>query len=38
MDRAHPVYRPQTLRPSPSPTLIRLPRDSQLFHGWGIKL
>jgi len=29
---------PQTYRPSAGPTLIRTPRDSGLFRGWGITL
>jgi hypothetical protein len=37
MDKTRPVYRPQA--PSaPVPTLIRVPRDSQLFRGWGVTL
>jgi hypothetical protein len=38
MDTNRPVYRPQINRPTPAPTLIRVPRDSQLFRGWGITL
>jgi hypothetical protein len=38
MDRNRPVYRPQSNRPSPSPTLVRVPQDSSLFRGWGVTL
>jgi hypothetical protein len=37
MDITRPVRRPQPARPT-RPTLIRTPRDSQLFRGWGITL
>ena len=36
MEKNRPVYRPQA--PTPAPTLIRVPRDSQLFRGWGVTL
>jgi hypothetical protein len=36
MDTKRPVFRPQ---PRPArPTLIRTPRDPELFRGWGITL
>jgi hypothetical protein len=38
MEKARPVFRPQATRPDAAPTLIRVPRDSQLFRGWGITL
>lgn len=38
MDKNRPVFHPQTARPNPAPTLVRVPRDSQLFRGWGITL
>jgi hypothetical protein len=34
---ARPVV-PQTYRPALGPTLVRTPRDSSLFRGWGITL
>jgi len=37
MDKNRPVYRPQAAS-VPGPTLIRVPRDSQLFRGWGVTL
>lgn len=37
MEKNRPVYRPQTVTP-PAPTLVRTPRDSQLFRGWGVTL
>jgi len=38
MEKNRPVFRPQSIRPVPVPTLVRVPRDSQLFRGWGITL
>ncbi|MDB5070165.1 MAG: hypothetical protein JWM87_1276 [Candidatus Eremiobacteraeota bacterium] len=38
MENSRPVYRPQIDRPAAVPTLVRVPRDSQLFRGWGITL
>lgn len=37
MDTNRPVFRPHAPRPT-RPTLIRAPKDSQLFRGWGITL
>jgi hypothetical protein len=37
MDKNRPVYRPQS-NPAPAPTLVRVPRDAQLFRGWGVTL
>jgi hypothetical protein len=34
---ARPVI-PQPARPAAGPTLIRTPRDSSLFRGWGVTL
>ena len=30
--------RPQATRPAPVPTLVRVPKDSHLFRGWGVTL
>jgi hypothetical protein len=38
MDKNRPVYRPQPSRPTPAPTLVRVPQDSRLFRGWGVTL
>jgi hypothetical protein len=35
MDTKRPVFRPQLPK---RPTLIRTPRDPELFRGWGITL
>lgn len=33
------IHRPGVNRPTmPLPTLVRAPRDTQLFRGWGITL
>ncbi len=33
-----PIRRPQPLQPAAGPTLVRVPRDSSLFRGWGVTL
>ena len=38
MDKNRPVFRPQPSNPAAAPTLVRVPRDAQLFRGWGITL
>jgi hypothetical protein len=38
MDSSRPIFRPQPVRPAPTPTLVRTPQDSRLFRGWGITL
>jgi hypothetical protein len=33
-----PIRRPQPAQPIVGPTLIRTPRDSSLFGGWGVRI
>ena len=38
MEKNRPVVRPTLNRPTAAPTLVRMPRDSSLFRGWGVTL
>jgi hypothetical protein len=38
METARPIRRPSPITPNAGPTLIRTPRDSSLFRGWGVTL
>jgi hypothetical protein len=32
------IRRPQPMQPTAGPTLIRTPRDSGIFGGWGVRI
>lgn len=33
-----PIRRPLSMQPAASPTLVRAPRDSSIFSGWGVRI